>query len=255
MSQVLEVTREDRVLRLTLNRPDKRNAMSNELCGAIVAAVEAAQADANVGSILLDAHGEVFCAGMDLDEATSPGAVSSTVVHERLFTMAAWTRKPIVAAVNGPALGGGLGLVANAHIAVASHGVSFGLTEIRIGMWPFVIWRAVVASLGERRALALALTGRIFSVNEALQWGLVHEVTPPFELDDRATAVAQHLSESSPQAMALGLEYVARSRGLATDEAGRLALEIRAQAFASDDFREGVAALREKRKPQWTSRG
>ena len=248
---MIEVSREERVLRVTLNRTDKRNALSNELCGAILAAVEDAQKDAGVGSILLDAKGDVFCAGMDLDEATAPGAVSSTAVHERLFTMGSWTRKPLVAAVNGPALGGGLGLVANAHIVVASHGVSFGLTEIRIGMWPFVIWRSIVEALGERRALSLALTGRIFSVNEGVQWGLVHEVTPPFELDDRATAIAQHLSESSPQAMALGLEFVSRTRGLASDEAGRVSLEMRAQAFASDDFREGVAAFREKRKPHW----
>ena len=253
MSDVLDITREDRVLRLTLNRPDKRNAMSNELCAAIVNAVDSADADASVGSILLEARGDVFCAGMDLDEATAPGAVSSTAVHERLFTMYSWIRKPLVAAVNGPALGGGLGLVANAHIVIASHGVSFGLTEIRIGMWPFVVWRSVVAALGERRALSLALTGRIFSVNEAVQWGLVHEVTPPFELDDRATAVAHHLAESSPTAIGLGLDFVARSRGLPIDEAGRLALDIRARAFASKDFQEGVAALREKRKPSWPS--
>lgn len=247
----LELTREDRVLRIALNRAEKRNALSSGLCQALLTAVASAQSDSSVGSILLEARGDVFCAGMDLDEATSPGAVSMTEVHERLFTMGSWSRKPIAAAVSGPALGGGVGLVANAHVVIASHGVSCGLTEIRIGMWPFVIWRSVVNAIGERRALALALTGRIFSVNEALQWGLVHEVTPPFELDDRATAVAQHLSESSPMAMALGLEYVQRSRGLSSDDAGRLALEIRAKAFASDDFLEGVTALREKRKPQW----
>ena len=251
----LEATREDRVLRIALNRPDKRNALSNAVCGALLSAVESAQTDPDVGAILVEARGDVFCAGMDLDEATAPGAVSSTEVHERLFTMASWTRKPIVAAVNGPALGGGAGLVANAHVVIASHGVSFGFTEIRIAMWPFVIWRSIVSAIGERRALALALTGRIFSVNEAVQWGLVHEVTPPFELDDRATAVAHHLSESSPTAIALGLEYVARSRGLGPEESGRLALQIRSLAFASDDFREGVAALREKRKPVWPRNG
>jgi enoyl-CoA hydratase/carnithine racemase len=248
---VIVVSREERVLRVTLNRADKRNALSNEVCEALVSAVEDAQHDADAGSILLDAQGDVFCAGMDLDDAIAPGAVSSTAVHERLFTMGSWTRIPIVAAVNGPALGGGLGLVANAHIVVAAHGASFGLTEIRIGMWPFVIWRAVARALGERRALSLALTGRIFSVNEAVQWGLVHEVTPAFEVDDRATAIAQHLSESSPQALALGLEFVSRTRGLASDEAGRIALKMRAQAFTSDDFREGVTAFREKRKPKW----
>ena len=108
--------------------------------------------------------------------------------------------KPIVCAVQGPALGGGIGLICNAHVAVAAHGSSFGLTEIRIGMWPFVIYRSVALALGERRALELSLMGRIFNVPEAVQWGLIHEAVPAFELDDRVTAIAMHLAQSSPQA-------------------------------------------------------
>lgn len=251
MSTQVEIAREGRVLRLTLNRADKRNALNSEVCRTLAEAAEGAEEDAGIGAILLDARGEVFCAGMDLDEASEPDAQDRTAIHERLFTLGVRLRKPLVAAVNGPALGGGLGLVANAHLVVASHGTSFGLTEIRIGMWPFVVWRAVAIAIGERRTTGLALTGRIFSVNEAMQWGLVSEVTPPFELDDRATAIAIHLAESSPQAIRLGLEFVHASRGLDTTSAGRLALKARAEAFASDDFAEGVRAFREKRKPQW----
>lgn len=252
MSALLEVTQEERVRRLTFNRAEKRNALNDELCRAIVAAAEAAEADASVGCILLEGRGEVFCAGMDLDDVSGEYAGERTAIHERLFTLGARLTTPIVAAVTGPALGGGLGLVANAHVVIASHGCSFGLTEIRIGMWPFVIWRSVVAAMGERRALSLALTGRIFSVNEALQWGLVHEVAPPFEVDDRATATAHHLADSSRQAMSLGMQFVRESRFLPPDEAGAAALEFRQRAFRSNDFREGIAAFREKRKPEWS---
>jgi enoyl-CoA hydratase/carnithine racemase len=248
----LKISREERVLRLTLNRADKRNALDSQLCRSIVDAVESAQNDAGIGSILIDARGDVFCAGMDLDEAAEEGAAERTTIHERLFTFGVRVRKPVVAAVAGPALGGGLGLVANAHIVVAAHGCNFGLTEIRVGMWPFVIWRAMVTAIGERRTTMLALTGKIFGVNEALQWGLVHEVTPPFELDDRATAIAMHLADSSAQAIRLGLDFLRESRGVDAHAAGDLALRFRERAFASEDFREGVAAFREKRKPQWS---
>jgi enoyl-CoA hydratase/carnithine racemase len=244
---MIETTREERVLRIALNRPDRRNALNQPMCEALVRELDAAEDDSGVGCILLEARGDVFCSGMDLEGANA----EATEVHERLFTAGSRIRKPIVAAVAGPALGGGVGLIANAHIVIAAHGATFGLTEIRVGMWPFVIWRSVVTAVGERRALALALTGRIFSVNEALQWGLVHEVAPPFEVDDRATATAMHLAANSPAATRLGMNFAHASRGLSSEDAGRFALAERAKAFASPDFAEGVAAFREKRKPVW----
>jgi enoyl-CoA hydratase/carnithine racemase len=251
MSANLEVSREGRIVRVTLNRPEKRNALNAGLCQEIVEAVDAALDDATIGAILLDAKGDVFCAGMDLDEAASPDAAERTAIHERFFTMGSRSNKPIVAAIQGPALGGGIGLICNAHVAVAAHGSSFGLTEIRIGMWPFVIYRSVVQALGERRTLELSLMGRIFNVPEALQWGLIHEATPAFELDDRATAIATHLAQSSPQVMRLGLEFVRRTHGFDPIAAAPVALDMRKEAFASADFHEGVAAFREKRRPDY----
>ena len=178
-------------------------------------------------------------------------SADKTVIHERLFTLGARAEKPIVVAVQGPALGGGVGLVANAHIAVAAHGCTFGLTEIRVGMWPLVIFRAITSALGERRAVELALTGRIFNVPEALQWGLLSEAVPAMEIDDRATALATHLSAQSPQAVYIGMKYLRDARGTDFETSGRLAREYRAQLFASADFREGVTAFQEKRKPVW----
>lgn len=239
-----KLSREGRVVRVTLARPEKRNALTEEMCEAIVEAVEQAP-----GAVLLDAEGDVFCAGMDLESA-SP---KTTAIHTRLFSIGFRSTTPIVCAIQGPALGGGVGLIANAHVAVAAHGAQFGLTEIRVGMWPYVIWPSIVAAIGERRARMLALTGSIFGLKEALDWQLVHESVPPVELDDRATAVAHALAESSRSTIAAGLEFANRARGLPLDAALDLALAARARTFDSPDFAEGVAAFREKRKPRWPS--
>ena len=249
----LAVSREGRLLRLTLARPEKRNALSAELCRALVDAFDGAHHDPAVGAILLDAQGEVFCAGMDLKEALEPSAAEHTAIHERLFTIGSRIAKPIVAAVRGRALAGGFGLVANSHIVVADHDAEFALTEVRIGMWPFVVGRAMSLAIGERRAVELSLTARVVSAAEALQWGLVHFVCQAAAVEARAREIADALAHSSADAISAGLDFVNRTRALDWTEAGRIALEMRAALFASPDFREGVTAFREKRKPVWPS--
>lgn len=251
MSTSLETSLENRVLTVTLNRPEKRNALSLALCRELADTFERAQDDPAVGVILLAAKGDVFCAGMDLDEALAGDAGEHAAVHERIFTVGARLTTPIIAQVAGPALGGGLGLVANAHIVVAVQGSTFGLAEIRLGMWPFVVYRAIALAVGERRALDLSLTGRIFGNQEALAWGLVHHVVPPFELDERASEIAAVIAAFSRDTVRRGMAFVHQSRGLPLKEAGRLAAEARKPVFEGPDFREGVAAFREKRAPRW----
>ncbi|MGH9639243.1 MAG: enoyl-CoA hydratase/isomerase family protein [Bryobacteraceae bacterium] len=247
----LIVEREGRVLHLRLNRSEKRNALNTEMCAAIADAVQAAQDDPRTGCILLSAAGKAFSAGMDLDEAMHGADLES--VHEDLFTMGVNSLKPIVVSVNGAALGGGLGLVAQGHIAIASEEATFGLTEIRLGLWPFLIYRSVAAALGERRTLELSLTGRVFLAQDALNWGLVHQVCPATEAADRAYAIARDLAQTSPAAIAEGMRYWRESRNKSWKEAGELASLLRKKLFASGDLREGYAAFKEKREPHWPS--
>jgi enoyl-CoA hydratase/carnithine racemase len=253
MSTNFEMHLEDRVLRLTLNRPAKRNALSLAMCRELTEMLHRAERDRVVGAVLLTAAGSVFCAGMDLDEAFEGDADEHARVHEELFTIGSRLAVPVVAAVSGPALGGGLGLVANAHVVVAAQESSFGLTEIRLGLWPFVVYRAVALAAGERRVLELALTGRIFGAQDALAWGLVHHVVQASEVEDRAWNIAAGLAASSPGAIRLGMAFVNEARGLEWKGAGELAQRARKAVFEGPDFREGVMAFREKRKPVWPS--
>lgn len=241
-----------RVLHIALNRPEKRNALTCGMCTGIAEAVASAQNREDIGVILITSNGAVFCAGMDLDEALEPHH-NLAAAHEDLFTMGAHSIKPIVICVNGPALGGGLGLVAQGHIVIASQASAFGLPEIRIGLWPFLVYRAVEAALGARRTLQLSLTGATFHAPEALQWGLVHQLCPADELCERAHAIARDLGRASPRAIAAGMRYYRDSRGKSLQEAGQIAAALRTELMASGEFQEGRAAFKEKREPRWPS--
>lgn len=248
---MLQKVQHGRVLRLTLDRPEKRNALNRELCGQLADALEAAGRDATIGAILLTANGKSFCAGMDLGEAAVGVTAETNAVQERLFTVGARLGKPLIAAVDGAALGGGTGLVANCHIVLATVRATFGLTEIRLGLWPFLVYRAMVAALGERRTLELALTGRIFAAAEAREIGLVHEITP--HVETRALEVAEKVAGFSPTAIQSGLGFLREARGKDWETSGRIARQARDRVCAGADFEEGLRAFGEKRPPRWPS--
>ncbi|HUO31692.1 MAG TPA: enoyl-CoA hydratase/isomerase family protein [Bryobacteraceae bacterium] len=255
MNESLQISRDGRVLLLALNRPERRNALNMNLCTALAAALGQAEADAGVGAVLLLGNGRAFCAGMDLHEVMSPGGGDINAVHEEIFTAGIRMTKPLIAAVHGAALAGGTGLAANCHIVIAAEDATFGLTEIRIGLWPFVIFRTVVAALGQRRATELALNGRIFGASEAREYGLVHQVVEPGQLIDRAREMARAVAEASPTAIRAGLAFIRDARGKSWEETGELARQMRNEVFRSADFHEGIKAFQEKRPPRWPSYG
>jgi enoyl-CoA hydratase/carnithine racemase len=189
----LRTEQDGRLRRITLASPETRNFLDEQLCAELLEELRAAAADDVTGAMLIDAEGPVFCSGMD--EAAG----------EDLFGIGHRISKPIVVAVKGVAIAGGVGLVANAHVVIAAQGTSFGLTDIREGKWSEPIFRAVAAAIGERRALELGLTGRIFTTPDALAWGLVHMVAPAFELEDRATDIATALANANPDAVRAAL--------------------------------------------------
>jgi enoyl-CoA hydratase/carnithine racemase len=180
-----------RVRRITLAAPLQRNILTAELAKDFLTELTDAEADPATGAILIDAEGSVFCAGLDFDDPP----------EDAIFTFGALATKPIVAAMQGVATSAGVALLANAHIVIAAQGSSFGLTDIREGRWHKGVQAAVQTVLGERRTRELALTGRIFTTPDALNWGLVHAATPAFELDDRTLAVVQGLASANADAV------------------------------------------------------
>jgi enoyl-CoA hydratase/carnithine racemase len=253
MSEPIEISQQGRVLRIALNRPEKRNALNAEACRILVDTVNRANRDPRVGAMLLTGNGPAFCSGMDLHEI---GSISHDIihnVHEQLFTFYLRVGTPIVAAIGGPAMGGGAGLVANCHIAVASPTATFGLPEIKLGLWPFLVFRAVETAVGERRAAELALSGRTFGATEACDLGLIHHVEEDFE--GKAMAIAEQIANSSPTAIRAGLDFLNEVRGHDWNQSAQIARRVRDELFSSADFQEGVRAFREKRQPNWPSAG
>lgn len=249
MNTFLESNREGAILHISLNRAEKRNALNSTLCRELADALESADADPAVHAILLTAAGKAFCAGMDLTEITDPANPAEIdALHERLFTIGARLQTPIVAAIQGAALAGGTGLVANCHIAVAAPDATFGLTEIRLGLWPFLVFRACASAMTERRALELSLTGRVFSATEAHSFGLVHEVAAAPAA--RAATIARQIGASSPVAIRKGLSYVHEARILNASQAAARARAARQEVFDSPEFQEGLRAFHQGRPPR-----
>jgi enoyl-CoA hydratase/carnithine racemase len=246
MNESLLISSQGRLRRLTLNRPGTRNALDVALCRSLVEAIGEAASDPTVGAILLDAKGKDFCSGMDLKEALEANPDEMLALHQELFSIGARLRKPMVAVVQGAAVAGGLGLALNAHIVVASSGARFGLPEMRIGLWPYVILPVVAAATGLRKATELSLTARIVDAEEACRIGIVDVLVEPEALDARAAGIALELADRSATVIERGLSFVQQIVGLDRVAAEKLAGRFRREAHDSADFREGVLAFRRR---------
>lgn len=189
MASVIRSAREGAVSRITLASPDTRNVMNAGLAREFLAAIAEADADPAINAILIDAEGSIFCGGLDFTDPPPDELFAERVT------------KPVIAAVQGVVLSAGVALLARAHIAIAAQGSSFGLTDIREARIDPRVNASVAQVLGLRRSRELALTGRIFTTPDALNWGLIHAAVPAFELDDRASAIAQGISRADPGAV------------------------------------------------------
>jgi methylglutaconyl-CoA hydratase len=242
---------------LTLNRPDKRNAISYELIADLLRALEEVK-DSTARVLIITGAGKAFCSGMDLDNLKSLIGRTAEQNIEDSRTMVSLFRsiyefpKPTISAVNGAAIAGGTGLALLCDFTLAVPEAKFGYTEVRIGFVPAIVSTFLLRQVGEKIARDLLLTGRIFDAEEALRIGLLTQIVPQEQLMDRARELAAQLTDNSP----LSLTYTKR---LLTDHARaeldaqiESAIRENAKIRSTNDFREGVSSFLEKRKPKWT---
>jgi methylglutaconyl-CoA hydratase len=251
------VEEENGVRTITLNRPERRNAMTPQMQEELQAAMEKAAAADSCRVIVLAGAGEAFCAGLDLsslqemnDKSAADHATDAERVA-RLFRTMYELPKPTIAAVNGAAIAGGAGLATICDFTIAVHGAKFGYTEVKIGFVPALVAAFLTVQIGDKKARDLLLTGRLFSAEQAHRLGLVDEVIQPEDLRARVLDLARCLKTNSPASMAATKRLLAAQNKAWLDTAIEYAMAANAESRMTHDFREGVAAFLEKRKPVW----
>jgi methylglutaconyl-CoA hydratase len=254
--KTLRLAHDAGVATITLNRPDKRNAISYELIEELRAALdEVAHSSALV--LILTGAGKAFCSGMDLDNlkalvGRSPEENlkdSETMAH--LFRSLYDFPRPTIAAVNGAAIAGGCGLATLCDFTLAVPEAKFGYTEVRIGFVPAIVSTFLLRQIGEKHARDLLLTGRIVTADEAHRLGLINEIVPAEKLSHRARELALQLMENSPASLAGTKRLLSEHARIELDAQIKSSVRENAAIRATRDFREGISSFLEKRKPVW----
>jgi len=244
---------------LTLNRPDKRNAISYELIDDLLRALEEVK-NSPAHVLIVTGAGKAFCSGIDLDDLKALTGRTPEQNLEDSRKMASLFRslydfpKPTIAGVNGPAVAGGTGIATLCDFTLAVPDAKFGYTEVRIGFVPAIVSTFLLRQVGEKIARDLLLTGRLFDAQEALHLGLINEIVPPEKLLDRARELATQIMENSPASLAYTKRLLSDHARAELDSQIEAAVRENAAIRATADFREGVTSFLEKRKPKWTGR-
>jgi methylglutaconyl-CoA hydratase len=246
------------VMTITLNRPEKRNALCPLLIQELTEALgEAAGCDCGV--IILTGAGPAFCSGLDMEHLETLNARTPDELRRDSENMALVLRtlydfpKPIIAAVNGPAIAGGMALATIPDFTLASPVAKFGYTEVRVGFVPAIAASFLIRQVGELRTRELLLSGRIMKAQEALQLGLVTQIVEAEDLMASARALAHSLLMNSPQAMQAVKRLLAKHARRRLDEEIEDAIKVNAQQRSIEDFREGVLAFKQHRRAEWPS--
>ena len=255
----IQLVYEGKVAIITLNRPEKRNAISFELIDDLLRALdEVTKSDAL--ALIVTGAGKAFCSGMDLDNLkallgrTPEQNLLDSETMVRLFRSLYEFPKVTIAAVNGPAIAGGTGLALLCDFTLAVPDAKFGYTEVRIGFVPAIVSTFLLRQVGEKQARDLLLTGRIFGADEAARLGLVNEIVPADNLMDRARELTSLLMENSASSLRATKQLLTDHARVELNAHIDAAVRENAAIRTTADFREGITSFLEKRKPVWTGK-
>jgi methylglutaconyl-CoA hydratase len=249
---------ENKIARVLLNRPEVHNAFNEVMIQELLDVFQEISKNEDVRIAILTGKGESFCAGADLNwmkkmiNFSYEQNLEDSLKLAELFYLMYSLPKPIIARVNGAAIGGGTGLVAVCDIAIASENAKFSLSEVKLGLVPACISPYVIRKVGEGRCREFFLTGERISAKRALELGLVNQVVPADQLDQAVQEKVSQLVSSGPKALAMCKELLKNVPGMDFEKAKTYTADMIASMRIGDEGQEGMSAFLEKRKPKWT---
>ncbi len=248
----------NRIASVTLNRPEKRNALNHELVAALKTAFDKAAADLEAKIIVLKAEGEAFCAGADLEylqqlqQFSFEENLQDSNHLKELFLKIYTHPKIVIAQVQGHALAGGCGLATVCDFVVSVPVAKFGYTEVKIGFIPAIVTIFLLRKLGEAKAKEMLLSGELFSAEQVLKMGLINHVVEADQLEQHVSQLAKKMVETnSGESMKLTKQMIAAVPSMSIENALNYAAEMNAKARGSDDCKRGIAAFLNKEKLSW----
>jgi methylglutaconyl-CoA hydratase len=258
MSDLVLYEVKERIGYITLNRPEKRNALSYEMVSEIKLAFMKAEADADCKIIVIKGSGEAFCAGADLAylQQLQTNTFEENLADSRhlmeLFQFIYHSHKVVISQISGPALAGGCGLATVCDFSFATPQSTFGYTEVKIGFVPAIVMVFLVRKVAEKTARQLLLTGDVFDAQKALNYGLINEIVAADDLEETVYKFAQKIcTQTSSQSLGLVKEMLANVQSMEVNSALDYAAQTNAKARATEDCKKGIAAFLNKEKLTW----
>jgi enoyl-CoA hydratase/carnithine racemase len=249
--QATKIDISNNILTITLNRPEKKNAINNVMMNELNYALAYAKQERSIRVVVIAAEGDIFCAGADLRREESESNIPKLENADDVSLALRHLYKPVICKIQGSVLAGALLMVSNSTHAIAIKEAKFSAPEIKRGLWPFMVMAGLFRVMPRRAGLDFVMRGQPINAKKAEEWGLINESVNKDELDSRVSNLASELASLAPGTMQFGLEAYEKQDSMSFDEALPYLQKQIAKCFEGDDAKEGISAFLEKREPDW----